>query len=118
MTRGDAGLAARAGVEVDVERVLLARLGDGQRDQVAVVANVERRRLGVVALGEALDRGEVGLGLEVAVDRRLVDRGIGGEDRHGSPTTMRPSIARTGNVMTDTDGSSTHRPVVRSNDCL
>src|SRR5437764_59668 len=84
----------------------IPRLRCVEWDQVAVVARLDGRCLGVVALRDPLNGGEVGLKLEVPVDRCLVDGVDGREDRHGNPTTTRPSTARTGNVATATDGSS------------
>ena len=95
VARGDARLAARAGVEVHLEGVLLAGTGPARREEVAVVARLSVSEIGRVAAGEALDRGQVALLTQEAVDRRLLDGVDRGED-HGSPTSTRSPLTRTG----------------------
>ena len=68
---GDARLAARAGVEVDLEGVLLARLRLRQRNRIAVAMRaVAVRQAGVVRAGESLDRGQPLLLGEHQLERR------------------------------------------------
>src|SRR5690606_12002840 len=62
--RGDARLASRAAVEVDLERVLLARARSLERDEIAVVLCLARDLALVVELREALDRRQAALFLE------------------------------------------------------
>ena len=54
MTRRHARLAARATIEIHVERVLLPRQRSGRRDQTRVIPSL--RRCLLVPLGELLDR--------------------------------------------------------------
>src|SRR6185503_19858813 len=60
VTRRDARFAARAGVEIDVEGVLLTFLRAVEGDQISVVVGLRGKFTRVVALGEALD-GDEGL---------------------------------------------------------
>jgi hypothetical protein len=60
MAGGDAGLAARAGIEVDLEGVLLAGARRLERDQVAVDRRRRAGRTLVVGAGKTDDgRGEL-----------------------------------------------------------
>ena len=58
MAGGDAGLAAGAFVEIDLERILFTRCRPGERNQVAIITALERDRGTFMLLGEAGDRGE------------------------------------------------------------
>jgi hypothetical protein len=78
---GDAGLAAGAGVEVDVEGVLLAGKRLGERDAVLPYPPI-----GDLAEREAFDGGQVRLLGEVALERR---------GAHGPATCTMPSTTRT-----------------------
>ena len=79
---GDAGLAPRAGVEVDAEAVLLAGGRPRERDQRLVAAG-GRRVARLVALGEAFDRGQIPLfQQQLAHQKALCGRGH-------DPSTMR-----------------------------
>ena len=70
VTRGDARLAARAFVEVHDERILLAALRFGERDQVAVKLRLHRNRGARVLLRKSLDGGERLLLGQQVVDQR------------------------------------------------
>ena len=85
---GDAGLAAGARVEVDVEGVLLAGRRRGHRESVAPAPRAGVDQLVGLAGGEPLDRGELLLGAQVLVDRGdHVGRGplalVAADDRRG-----------------------------------
>src|SRR5688500_6094557 len=70
MARGDARLAPGAHVEVDLERILLARPRRARR-QERLVARAEQRILLVrMLLREALDRGQRRLLVEQALQQR------------------------------------------------
>ena len=79
---GDAGLAPRAGVEVDAEAVLLAGGRPRERDQRLVAAG-GRRVARLVALGEAFDRGQIPLFQQQLTHQKAL-RGRGHD-----PSTMR-----------------------------
>src|SRR5262249_18327544 len=76
---GHAGFAAGAGVEIDLEGVLLATFRRDERNAI----HVPRRR-GVRCGGETLDGG-----------RLLLLGEQGGDDAHGRSTSTRPARTRT-----------------------
>jgi hypothetical protein len=67
---GDACLAARADVEVDLESVLFTRGRRGRREQIPVKAHVRGKDFVLVALREALDGGQLSLFAEEMLEER------------------------------------------------
>jgi hypothetical protein len=74
---GNARFASRAGIEVHLKCVLLARPRALERDEIAVVLLLTGQRALVVLLGEALDRRQCALRLEQGRDRQ-----------HGQPALL------------------------------
>jgi len=84
----DAGLAAAATVEIDLETVLLARPRRGGWHERAIVFLADRRRVRVVIAGKLFHRRHVVLLLEQQFDKRGSGAGCG-RTRVGSTSVVR-----------------------------